>query len=122
MMRRGAVVVPGGEGLPAVVIAIDGDDLLLAGEHGGYGFRAAHACPLDLRDETARAHAAVPYTATTTHCDIGPSALIGRAGCIASPQHWRTLCRMRMLDESVTVAEARAALDWAHAASGGGGE
>jgi hypothetical protein len=84
---------------------------------------------LDLRDETARAHAAMPYTATSWpgRTNAGNVPMGCEVACwIASryhdTPHARVLCRMRCMDPSVTVAEARAALDWAHAASGGGGE
>lgn len=74
---------------------------------------------LDLRDPTARAHAAMVYT------EIKPGpfgfpdtvrALRQAAALGADPHAWEhcnILCRMRALDETVTVAEARAALEWA---------
>lgn len=73
---------------------------------------------LDLRDPTARAHAAAVYTGD--HGDVTdavyaaaarnrPDMTLSEAGEMVD-----VLCRMRRLDSRVTVDEARAALDWAH--------
>ena len=77
--------------------------------HAGHGHVS-----IDLRDVTARAHAAMAHTTVnsltgTTLCSDDWRAFIG-----GSALYYRTvLRRMRSLDESVTVAEARAALEWA---------
>ena len=77
-------------------------------------------CMLDLRDVTARAHAAWRY--------FGPDGMIpalvaeierqGTAGWLALKRYVDILYRMRCGDESVTVAEARAALGWAESVAG----
>jgi len=87
---------------------------------------------LDLRDVTARAHAAMSYTQVIdvaidrgwpdvilSAMDLPDACFDGHELAHEAYQMSRILARMRMLDETVTVAEARAALDWAHAASGG---
>jgi hypothetical protein len=99
----------------------------------------AGAC-LDLNDETARAQAAMPYTRVGCHSEVSGlppcpdvalavlpwDASIYVNGDLDRGQltdeayaHFCVLARMRMMDPSVTVAKARAALDWAHVASGG---
>lgn len=61
---------------------------------------------LDLRDMTSRAHAAMAYTRIVD----GAVRVVGRLAEPAYRAHAQTLVRMRMLDETVTVQEARAAL------------
>ena len=87
---------------------------------------------LDLRDVTARAHAAMAYTVVTGIGAVEITDPLARALRVsrleagvtfASPSraaewwlaraHAERLTRMRCMDESVTVAEARAALAWA---------
>jgi hypothetical protein len=69
---------------------------------------------LDLRDPTARAHAAMAYTENGDH--TGYPVCIDVLG--EWPKHAVVLERMRAMDESVTVDEARAALGWAERAAG----
>jgi hypothetical protein len=83
---------------------------------------------LDLRDKTARAHAAWLYVRVDKHgsprCIEALQDAFRREPLLEGKQaihgYMHTLRRMACGDPSVTVAEARAALDWAHAASGGG--
>ena len=115
MLRRGTPVTHRADTARAVVVGLDGDgDAILASMEGGFGWAPPDAARLDLRDVTARAHAAMPYTVTgstgqydgracETSCIIREQHLFG--------QHAATLCRMRCLDERVTAEEARAALD-----------
>jgi hypothetical protein len=74
---------------------------------------------IDLRDLTARAHAAMAWTSTLTHADIGPvPELRARRREPGGDAALRALCRMRAMDESVTVDEAREALGWAERVAG----
>lgn len=70
---------------------------------------------IDLRDVTARGHAAMAWTeldATGVPCRSPHHPATGDA------YRWAPiLCRMRALDESVTVEEARGALAWAERGS-----
>lgn len=89
-------------------------------------------CGLDLDDPTARAHAAWAYTRAAPTGRIRPDNRIApvetalRIQAVSSSatradykawteahHHVGVLIRMRASDESVTVAEARAALLWA---------
>ena len=116
-------------GVPAASVAVD----RVSDEHGRYDdVRCVAVCDLrlNLRDVTARAHAAMPYTQVIDVVEIDrgwPDAILAAMDlpddCFESDGHEltlhaytmsRILARMRMLDESVTVEEARAALDWAH--------
>jgi hypothetical protein len=93
-----------------------GDLHLYCEQRGVPGDAVMRLCALDLRDVTARAHAAMAYTfcgppvCTDVHVKIG--------GSTWTTEH-ETLARMRMLDESVTVDEAREALGWAERVAGG---
>ena len=74
---------------------------------------AVRAVSIDLRDVTARAHAAMAYTF------VEPPPCADVRVRVGGPYPFdETLARMRMLDESVTVAEARAALEWAESVVG----
>jgi len=105
-----------------------------------YSMRGPIVPCIDLRDVTARAHAAMPYTRVGCHSevpglpaypDVALEGLPWDASIYVDGDrergqltdeayaHFCTLARMRMMDPSVSVSEARAALDWAHAASGG---
>ena len=77
---------------------------------------------LDLRDVTARAHAAMAYTRTDNGgapyltkplLDVLDRYEVGTTDRLPVEHDAEVLCRMRALDEFVTVAEARAALEWA---------
>jgi hypothetical protein len=124
-LRRGTPVYfadPDGTGLYAGLIE-DRDD--------ARGYR------LDLRDVTARAHAAMAYTVISRSSAWAEAVADGAilndpsimveddsepGGLALTPEARRMvdlLCRMRMLDESVTVAEAREALAWAERVGGG---
>jgi hypothetical protein len=126
-LRRCSVVVPYGEGLVAVVVEIDGNDLLLTGQLGGGGWKAAHAVRIDLRDVTARAHAAMAWTmirnsdGSVAFSSAIPDIAVMDCGMWLQPralQMLRVLVRMRSMDESVTVDEAREALGWAERVAG----
>ena len=77
---------------------------------------------LDLRDVTARAHAAWAYRPFGPDCPVYGAVYReideARREDVPASAHYQVLRRMACGDETVTVAEARAALDWAHAASG----
>lgn len=83
---------------------------------GAHGYVPLSRLHLDLRDVTARAHAAMAWT------EVDPD---GRARikwawrflADEAPKHVETLRRMRSLSEIVTVEEARAALAWAEGVS-----
>ena len=79
---------------------------------GGHWMDAADV-RLDLRDVTARAHAAMPYTTISGGVPVLLDALWATPDQKGNLAH--VLCRMRAIDETVTVEQARAALDWAHA-------
>lgn len=76
-------------------------------------------CHLDLRDVTARAHAAMAWTQVDTaggYVRVSPSTALGAARDRrdhVSRRHIEILCRMRAMDESVTAKEACATLAWA---------
>jgi hypothetical protein len=124
-LRRCSVVVPYGEGLVAVVVEIDGNDLLLTGQLGGGGWKAAHAVRIDLRDVTARAHAAWAYTRATTrglelHFNGKMYLWAGELSSLPGDAvaMYEILCCMACGGESVTVDEARVALAWAERVAG----
>ena len=97
---------------------------------------------LDIDDVFGRAHAAMPYTVVSDMSEDRRSAGWPDVSCVSALEaawvavyfrrfeqrdaelksiadHIKVLVRMRCLDESVTVEEARAALDWAHSVTGG---
>jgi len=138
MLRRGTPVDYDRQEPEAVVVYVTGDrDLgwaaIVAWSDGmvsDYLDRhlIAERVRLDLRDVTARAHAAMAYI----ECRLGIASVQADGSAHVSMTfygrpaigwsiHMTTLARMRCMDGSVTVAEARAALDWAHKASGGEG-
>ena len=83
--------------------------------------RPAHLLRLHLANETARAHAAWLYTVVVggdaLHQVTGTDEICSAVVTDHDEAMLEILCRMRAGDESVTPAEARAALDWAKEAS-----
>jgi len=83
-------------------------------------------CALDLRDVTARAHAAWVYTQMDSPAGGVPcqDRELSDRWYRAHKRYKegnavrRVLLRMANGDESVTITEARAALDWAHLVAG----
>lgn len=85
-------------------------------------FAAPRHIKINLRDVTTRAHVAMPYTIVgrsavanaTTKTPKGPIEVqCFVLGDFHDNLQADILCRMRALDESVTVEEAREALAWA---------
>ena len=79
-----------------------------------YRVRNADDLALNLRDPTARAHAVMAWTVANERGGGVALALRSeRTGMGEADTHRRILMRMRALDETVTPAEAKAALVWA---------
>lgn len=121
-LRRGTPVWEGG--CPWLVDSVDADGAccLVADEETDHA--TTHTIRIDLRDVTARAYAAMAYT-LTGYMGWSPGLRVISTLTVAHLEvplgrerrqvweHVQVLRRMRALDESVTVAEARAALLWA---------
>jgi hypothetical protein len=113
-----------------------GDLHLYCEQRGVPGDAVMRLCALDLRDVTARAHAAMAYTVISRSSAWAEAVADGEVlddptmmveddsepgGVALTPEARRMvdiLCRMRMLDESVTVDEAREALGWTERVAG----
>ena len=133
-LRRGGVVVATHDDVPL------GDAIWPAGQPGvlihgdvdpcgdvsvGFESDERYCVPLanvhpDLTDVTARGHAVMPYTTATAMGFVTLDSDFAVAVAKAHPDYGLDVAqfivdlrRMRALDESVTVAEARAALEWA---------
>lgn len=86
---------------------------LYASQQAPDGYAPLDDIHLDLRDVTARAHAAWDWTvAHRSGLRLADHLPLGASG-------GGTMLRMASGDESVTVAEARAALEWAEGVQDG---
>jgi hypothetical protein len=102
-----------------------GDLHLYCEQRGVPGDAVMRLCALDLRDVTARAHAAWAYTRATTrglelHFNGKMYLWAGELSSLPGDAvaMYEILCRMACGDESVTVDEAREALAWAERVAG----
>jgi hypothetical protein len=102
-----------------------GDLHLYCEQRGVPGDAVMRLCALDLRDVTARAHAAMAWTMIRNSdrlvgfSSAMPDISVMDCGMwLRARQMLRVLVRMRSMDESVTVDEAREALAWAERVAG----